>query len=297
MRRQSAGGYNWRMPRSSLLATCALGACLALASDPAAAQQRPLVTEDPATVDNGFVLLEAGLTVLRDQPFPVSGLTGRFWSVPTLGISIGVGDRAEVQIDNVSFDRLRIAGREPAPLSHMLRVQGDTTGSWSDAVIGAKTRLVEERPWLPAIGLRFATKLPNASNEEGLGLDTVDFYQSLLLGKTIRSVRVAGNVGLGILSDPTRGDRQNDVLTYGLSAVVPVGRGVEVVGEWAGRANTRRRTAPPGTDSAGQVRAGGRITRGTFRFDAALLAGVTSRDADLGVTAGVTWGFQALDRP
>ena len=79
--------------------------------------------------------------------------------------------------------------------------------------------------------------------------------------------------------------------------MVPVGRGVEVVGEWAGRANTRRRTAPPGTDSAGQVRAGGRITRGTFRFDAALLAGVTSRDADLGVTAGVTWGFQALDRP
>ena len=146
------------MPRGPLLVACALGACLALASDPAAAQQRPLVTEDPATVDNGFVLLEAGLTVLRDQPFPVSGLTGRFWSVPTLGISIGVGDRAEVQIDNVSFDRLRIAGREPAPLSHMLRVQGDTTGSWSDAVIGAKTRLVEERPWLPAIGLRFATK-------------------------------------------------------------------------------------------------------------------------------------------
>ena len=290
--RQSAGGYNWRMPRSPLLA-----ACLLLAAAPAAAQQRPLVTEDPTTVANGFVLLDAGLTVLRDQPFPVSGLTGRFWSVPVLGISIGVGDRAEVQIDNVSFDRLRISGREPAPLSHMLRVPGDTTGSWADVSIGAKTRLVEERPWLPAIGLRFATKLPNASNEEGIGLDTVDFYQSLLLGKTIRSVRVAGNIGLGILSDPTRGDRQNDVLTYGLSAVAPVGRGVEVLGEWTGRANTRRRAAPPGTDSAGQVRAGARFTRGAFRFDAALLAGVTSRDADLGVTAGVTWGFQALDRP
>ena len=137
-----------------------------------------------------------------------------------------------MQIDNVSFDRLRIGKREPAPLAHMLRVPGDTTGSWSDAVIGAKTRLLDERTWLPAIGLRFATKLPNASNEEGLGLDTVDFYQSLLLGKTIRSVRIAGNIGLGILSDPTRGDRQNDVLTYGLSAVVPVGNGVEVVGEW-----------------------------------------------------------------
>jgi len=102
------------MVRSPSLAAGALAACFVLAPDPGAAQQRPLVTEDPSTVDNGFVLLEAGLTVLRDQPFPVSGLTGRFWSVPTLGISIGVGDRAEVQIDNVSFDRLGITGREQA---------------------------------------------------------------------------------------------------------------------------------------------------------------------------------------
>ena len=28
-------------------------------------------------------------------------------------------------------------------------------------------------------------------------------------------VRVVGNVGLGILGDPTDGQRQNDVLTYG----------------------------------------------------------------------------------
>ena len=72
-------------------------------------------------------------------------------------------------------------------------------------------------PGRPSFGVRFATKLPNASNESGLGLDTTDFYASILVGKTVGSVRMVGNVGFGILGDPTRGDRQNDVLTYGIS--------------------------------------------------------------------------------
>ena len=55
----------------------------------------------------------------------------------------------------------------------------------------------------PAFGLRFATKLPNASNESGLGLDTTDFYVSLLGAKTVQSIRVVGNLGVGILADPT----------------------------------------------------------------------------------------------
>jgi hypothetical protein len=149
----------------------------------------------------------------------------------------------------------------------------------------------------PGIALRFATKLPNAGNEEGIGLDTMDFYNSLLIGKTIRSLRVVGNVGLGILSDPTRGDRQNDVLTYGLSFARAFAEGAEIVGEVNGRANTRRGTPPPGTGSAGYVRFGARFTRGLIRVDAALVAGLTAQDAGLGVTTGLTWVFRALDLP
>ena len=96
-------------------------------------------------------------------------------------------------------------------------VPGDTTRGWEDAVIGAKVKLADEGAVMPAVGLRFATRLPNASNETGLGLDTMDFFQSLLVGKTVQSIRLVGNIGVGILSDPTRGDRQNDVLTYGVS--------------------------------------------------------------------------------
>ena len=264
---------------------------------PAAAQQRPLVTEDPESIGAGLVLVEAGFDYQKDQHFPVSGLTGDLRSVPRLGVSIGVSSIAEVQIDNVSYDMLNITGRADAPLSHLLRVSGDRTSSWSDTVVGAKTRLLSEGAVRPGIALRFATKLPNAGNEEGIGLDTMDFYNSLLVGKTIRSLRVVGNVGLGILSDPTRGDRQNDVLTYGLSFARAFAEGAEIVGEVHGRANTRPGTPPPGTDSSGYARFGARFTRGLVRVDAALVAGLTTRDAGLGVTTGLTWVFRALELP
>ncbi len=263
----------------------------------AAAQQRPLVTEDPESVGAGVVLLEAGFDYQRDQHFPVSGLSGHLRSLPRFGVSIGVSSIAEVQIDGVSYDTLRITGRADAPLSRLLRVTGDSTSSWSDTVVGAKTRLLSEGGVRPGVSLRFATKLPNAGNEEGIGLDTMDFYNTLLVGKTVRSLRVVGNVGLAILSDPTRGDRQNDVLVYGISFARAFARGAEIVGEVNGRANTRRGDPPPGTDSSGYVRFGARLTRGLVRVDAALVAGLNPHDAGLGVTTGLTWVFRAFEVP
>ena len=49
-----------------------------------------------------------------------------------------------------------------------------------------------------------------------LGLDTIDFYSSLLLAKTVQSVRVVGNIGLGILGDPLD-DGGMQVILEGLS--------------------------------------------------------------------------------
>ena len=81
-----------------------------------------------------------------------------------------------------------------------------------------KVRFLSETANRPAFGLRFATKLPNASNESGLGPrhDRTSTFRSSSR-KTVRSIRIVGNLGVGILSDPTVGNHQNDVLTYGLS--------------------------------------------------------------------------------
>jgi len=67
-------------------------------------------------------------------------------------------------------------------------------------VLATKIRFAAETPGHPAFGLRFATKLPTASNESGLGLDTTDFHTQLLIGKTVQSIRFVGNVGFGILA-------------------------------------------------------------------------------------------------
>jgi hypothetical protein len=261
------------------------------------AQQRPLVTEDPETVGAGRILVEGGIDYARGVEYPVSGLTGHLRRFPLIGISLGIGSVGEVQIDGGLYNNLSITDRRPAPLSHMLVVPGDSTWHVEDMVVGTKVRLISEGVSRPSIALRSATKLPMASNESGLGLDTIDFYSSLLLAKTVQSVRVVGNIGLGILGDPTRGDRQNDVLTYGLSFARAVTQRAEVVGEVNGRKDTRLGDPPPGTESRSMLRFGGRYTVGTWRADAGLMFGITSNDPSVGFTAGFTYVFDAFQVP
>lgn len=275
------------MTRTVLAVLVLLGAAAT-----AAAQQRPLVTEDPETIGAGRILVETGIDFARDVEYPASGLEGHLRRFPLIGISFGIGDIGEVQIDGGLYNHLTITERDPAaPLAHMLTVTGDSTSSIEDLVIGTKVRLVSEGITRPSFALRSATRLPNASNESGLGLDTMDFYSSLLIGKTVQSVRIVGNIGLGILGDPTRGDRQNDVLTYGLSFARALTNAAEFVAEINGRKDTREGDPPPGTESQGMIRFGARYTIGGWRGDAAAMVGVTSASPTIGFTAGFTYVF------
>ncbi len=266
-------------------------------AEPVWAQQRPLVTEDPETVGAGRVLLEAGVDYGRDVRYPASGLEGHLLRMPVLGVSIGLSSIAELQIDGGFYNRLSITNQREAPLDDMLVISGPTTRSVEDVVVGTKIRVVPEGIGRPSLGVRLATKLPNASNESGLGLDTTDFFTSVLVAKTVRSVRVVGNVGLAILGDPTRGDRQNDVVTYGLSFARALTQATEVVGEWNGRVDTREGEPPPGTESRGVVRVGARYTTGGWRGDVALTLGVTDRDPTIGIGAGFTYVFRGFQVP
>ncbi len=261
------------------------------------AQQRPLVTEDPETIGGGQVLLEGGFEYARDAEFPASGLRGHLLRLPTFGVSVGISSIAELQFDGGLRDRLAITDRSTAPLSGMLAVAGDRATSVEDVVVGTKIRVASETARRPAFGVRFATKLPNAGNEAGLGLDTTDFFASILAGKTVQSVRVVANVGVGILGDPTRGDRQNDVLTYGVSFARALTSHAEVVGEVNGRASTRNGTPPPGTESRSALRLGGRYTLAGWRADGGLLIGLTGAEPTIGVGGGFTYVFHAFRIP
>lgn len=270
---------------------------LLVSAAPAFAQQRPLVTEDPETIGAGRILLEGGIDYGRDVLFPASGLTGNLLRAPLIGISVGVSSIAELQIDGGLYNRLSVTDRREAPFSGALDFTGDSTSDVEDVVIATKIRIAGEGTTRPSIGIRFATRLPNASNESGLGLDTTDVHLTGLVAKTVQSVRVVGNLGLGILGDPTRGDAQNDVLTWGLSFARALTDATEVVGEVNGRSHVRGGTPPVGTESRSALRFGGRYTRGLLRLDGGVIVGLTSRDPGIGVTVGATYVIDAFRIP
>jgi hypothetical protein len=277
-----------------LVAALTILAC----SSPAFSQQRPLVTEDPEPIGAGRMLIEAGVDLAHDQHYPTSGLRGNLWRVPAIGLSFGLSSIAEFQIDGALRDRLAITGRDPAaPLASLVTATGDSTSSFEDVVIGTKIRLLSEGVGRPAFGVRFATKLPNASNESGLGTDSMDFYASVLGAKTVQSVRVVANVGAAILSDPVVGNRQNDLLTYGASFARALTQRAELVGEVNGRLSTREGGSFPGTESRGLLKLGGRFTQGSVRLDAGGFFGLTTIDPSIGFTAGFTYVFNAFTVP
>jgi hypothetical protein len=264
----------------------------------AAAQQRPLLTEDPEPVGAGRLLIEGGFDYSTDNQYTAAGLRGDLLRMPTIGISIGISSIAELQIDGGLYNRLSITERDPdAPLADLLTIDGDSTHDFEDLVIATKIRVLAESARHPAFALRFATKLPNGENERGMGLDTFDFFVSLLGAKTVQSVRIVGNLGLGIMSDPTLANRQNDLLTYGASFARAITDRAEFVGEINGRWSTRSGGAFPGTETRSLINFGGRYTVRSLRFDAGLFFGLTTVDPTVGFGGGFTYVFNAFQVP
>ena len=189
------------------------------------------MTEDPEPIGAGRVLLEGGIDFAPTSSIPVSGLEGNLWRVPTIGVSVGHQLDRRVSDRRRPYNHLSISIAIRRRLSHLLTVDRDTHARRRGLVIATKIRLLAEAPTAPVV--RRSGSRPSCRTRRtrsGLGLDTTDFYASLLGAKTVQSVRVVGNIGFGILADPTVGDRQNDVLTYGVSFARALTNEAEVVG-------------------------------------------------------------------
>ena len=154
-------------------------------------------------------------------------------------MSIGISSIAELQIDT-GYSRLSVRSRAPGPLAPVLDFEGDHTSSIEDIVVATKIRVLSEGTNRPSFGLRIATKLPNARNESGLGTDMTDVSLAVLVGKTIRSIRVVGNLGVAVIGDPTQTAVQNDPTTFGLSLARALAPGFDVVTEMRGGGSLMR---------------------------------------------------------
>lgn len=278
---------NWNL--KSVTFACAL--CVTV-SGTAHAQQRPLVTEDPETIGSGRVLLEGGFSLEQDQTNFAHGVTGDIARLATFGVSVGISPTAEVQIDGGLLQRLSVtelvAPQPPAAGSSPFAA-GDRTSSMEDLIVATKIRLAAEGPSRPALGLRFGTKLPTASPDEGVGLGTTDFFASFLVAKTVQSVRTVGNIGLIVLGNPVAAQDPATTLGFGVSIARALTNEFEVVGELNGRLTPFEKIVPAGLESRGVLRFAGRYTYAMLRLDFGLLVGLTNRDPSFGVSGGATY--------
>lgn len=280
----------------ALLALCACVACGVAelrAQAQSRAAQRPLGAIDPALAESGWAVIETGTSFFHDRDIPAVGLRGDVLRVPELTLRLSVGRRVELRVDT-GYEVLLVRERREGPLSAQLDYEGDSSSDISDPVVATLVRLRDETADGPALGLRIATRLPVASNQSGLGLDTTDFFVSVLGARSAGRYRWIANLGLGILGVPTAGTSQNDVITYGFSLSRTIGERVAVVAGLDGHVDPSGQVHP-GTEDTGVLRLGARVGRGASTFDAAVLLGLAEVDAPVAFTVGVTRAFRVLD--
>jgi len=259
---------------------------------PVLGQQRPLKTDDAELVSIGRVRMECGIEFLQGQRYPLSGLEGDLTRLGVSSIHVGMGEYAEFQISGIVQDFLSISNRTEKPVIPS-DVTGSSTNDFGNLVLASKLKLAPEIGSRPAMAFKFAVELPNAKPDSGLGASETEFYAGLLFSKHLGSAELHGNLGFAILGSAVMAGRQADPLTYGVAAVIPLHRRVNLVGEITGRQGPGGRV---GNENQSQLRAGMQIHNGGVRWDLAGIVGLKPFDPDSGLAIGITYEFQAFHR-
>jgi hypothetical protein len=260
---------------SHVLTTAALAALAA----PAGAQSlsgRPFRTESATTFAWGLHVLDVGVEAMDGAvPVPLLDDTGgELVRVPVVRYRLGLG-RAELDIGGPAWQLF-----DP---DHPTREDEDEVG---DLELFFKVGLLREAPGRPSLGVSVAARLPNASEETGLGSDETDVFAAFLLSKEWDVHEIRLNVGLAILGDPLEDGSQEDLATYGLA-----GRHGErhcFIWEAWGRAleSDDERDLTESTLRLGYAYWSRRVTA-----DVAVLVGLDETSGDLGLAAGASWLF------
>ncbi len=189
--------------------------------------------EAATLLEYGHAQLEIGGAHLREQPFPLSGLTGNLSKVGTIRFCIALSEYVEIQTDGTLLDILNITHRIPAFNTVRTTTRNPTTDV-GDFSFWTKFGVLSEYSSGIGMAVRFGVQLPNASNESGLGIDEMNFFSSVLLQKHIAG-RWTCNIGLGVLSDPTQLGQQHDVFIYALEYFLPMNATMSMILQTAGR--------------------------------------------------------------
>jgi hypothetical protein len=252
----------------------ALAACLGLAcAGGAAAQTRPLQTEEAHTAAAGRIVLEAGASFMSAEPNFQTGQPRQRWDVPVLNLVYSPAANVELDLEWVG----RVIAVDDKHFGNV--------SDFGDVTLRSKLRLVDEYGSRPAVAVRFGVTLPETNEAKGLGPNTLRMQAQALVSKTIARVAVHGNAGLAIQDAPLSPHLQSDFLAYGIALVYAMGDRLDVVAEGAGLVGHGH----PGAEARNEVRAGLRYGKGRVRWDAAARRGLSDADGTWGFTAGLRW--------
>lgn len=288
------------LPHHSTNRVAALAVAILTCATLAAAQQRPLLTEDVDIIPPGTMRIEAGIDFLQGARFPASGLTGDLTRVGVIGINIGFAPNVEFQIEGVAQNFLSINSRGPSAFPLSIAPGANSANDIGDFTLATKIKLRSETRRGPSLGFRFGVQLPNSNQERGIGLNQTNAFGSILIGKKFGHdgrFNTFGNLGVAILTAPTTLFTQNDVITYGLAGIFRLNRQFSLAGEINGHLNTRPGTGPLGTESQSEARLGMQIRASGLRFDFAGIKGLTNFSPNSGVTIGVTYDSPSVFAP
>jgi hypothetical protein len=251
----------------------------------------PLTTETAETMQSGTAQLGLGASYFRNRRYPPFTSSGfiqeqHLTTVPEVGFRIAAGSMVEIQAsyEFINLDEQTTAGPN--------NVYGG-----GDARLFTKVYIVREREWLPAMGLRFGVKLPNANAKDGLGTDEADFHIQGLGSKQIGGFGLHVNLGLAILGNPGFGGSdssgQDDLFTYAVGLVTPT-FGSTAEDEWGVRflTDVAGQTGSRFNNDGAAVRAGLQVLYGGLTIYAGASGGLASAAEKYGVMGGVLYAFE-----
>lgn len=169
----------------------------------------------------------------------------------------------------------------------------DTTGS-GDLRIRLKAIPIQTR--LGNLGLAVITKIPTASNQDGLGTKETDVTVKGIYGTTIAGdLHLFANAGIAIQGDPRANSSQDNYFVWGIGAEYPlyaissspIVEGLRLIAEFEGAIGSQDNiNIAQGEYNDGQIQFRGGIVREFSWFNLAATGSVGITDDSPG------WGFQ-----
>lgn len=223
---------------------CAALFALALSTESAAAQLRPLDGTDwPMVIQGNAFSASFGLGAFADQRASLTGTRGSLLELGNFALGWKTG-RVLLEASGTIVRRYTERESLEAPFEYVVDRPDGVRQDAGDMRLATVVRLTPA-DWASVIALRFGTRLPTTDDRLGLDRDATDFF-ALAAGRVHRGAfALAGEAGVSINGTRIPTYEQADVLAWAVAAEYASARlalhagvvGQDDLHDWAVRGN------------------------------------------------------------